>query len=173
VKASWRARLLGLTTSIALHLTTCQDGKRLLKDYSGLEEKEDEQRCYLYVITWRQRGPCKIGIAGTPLERLRGLQGANPYELKIAYLWLFNSVDAALKAEQGALFDAKAVRLKGEWVNLTMQAANKLVSTAIRRRGLSCMEVDRHSKKKKPASPSAEIERARRAMAEYHRLNRE
>ena len=139
----------------------------------GLDQNEDERRCYLYVITWRQRGPCKIGIAGKPLERLSGLQCANPYELKIAYLWLFNRTDIALQAEQGALFDAAKARLKGEWVNLTMQAAYKLVDRAIRRRGLVGMEVDRHRRKQKPALPSAEVERARRAMAEYHRLNRE
>ncbi len=71
----------------------------------------------IYFIQAGENGPIKIGRADNPQERLKQLQTANPYELKM--LWVENTLDtlgqseAEYELELHQLF--KLLKIRGEW----------------------------------------------------------
>ena len=121
---------------------------------------------WVYVMHWQDRGPCKVGVAGDPLQRKRELQGGNPYRLKMFDALGFNSADLAFEMERATLARLKHCRLSGEWLDATPIQVRDAVLECVAKRGL------RPRQWKEPQKP-VDPERARRAMAEYHRLNRE
>lgn len=75
---------------------------------------------WIYVIAWSPAGPCKVGVAGNPLQRVRGLQVACPFVLKTHRAFLFSTENAYL-IEKALLADLKAHALQGEWVMLSVE----------------------------------------------------
>jgi len=66
----------------------------------------------IYFIQAGENGPIKIGESDHPEERLRQLQIANPYELKL--LWVYDDDESEWnEAKIQALFDHELIR--GEW----------------------------------------------------------
>lgn len=85
---------------------------------------------WVYVICWRQRGPCKIGVSDWPKKRLTALQSAHPYKLYLVKALGTKSANAAYKIEQDALFRLRGVRLQYEWVDATAKQTLDAVVSA-------------------------------------------
>ena len=66
----------------------------------------------IYFIQAGKNGPIKIGQSDDPKERLNQLQTANPYELKI--LWLFD-YDGGDWDEQAIHKEFRHELIRGEW----------------------------------------------------------
>ncbi len=65
----------------------------------------------VYFIQCGHNGPVKIGKSDEPLARLRALQSANPYELK-----LINGIDGASIVEEKLIQKRfQHLRIRGEW----------------------------------------------------------
>lgn len=90
----------------------------------------DRQVCWVYVICWRKRGPCKIGVALDPRSRLSELQVANPYKLHIWRAFGVMGRALAFEAERRALGRLYGRRLQGEWVDVTVNQAADTVWAA-------------------------------------------
>lgn len=72
---------------------------------------------YLYVFAAdRAANPlCKVGLSASPEKRLRSLQTACPYPLKIVELWDFPDREFASEAENLAHAALKKFSTHGEW----------------------------------------------------------
>ncbi len=92
--------------------------------------------CWVYIICWRQRGPCKIGVANTPHDRLAGLQTANPFKLHIWRAYGFANGSIAFEIEGLALGRLHGVRMEGEWVNATVKQTEEVIMAICAGRGL-------------------------------------
>lgn len=105
---------------------------------------------WVYVICWRQRGPCKIGFATLPHERRAGLQTGSPYKLHVWRAFGTKDSGVAFRVEALALARLGGVRLQGEWVNATVNQASDAVIAAFTK---TCSEApvvydkDKHKQK--------------------------
>lgn len=87
----------------------------------------------MYVVGESEFGPCKIGYADRPRHRLSSLQTGNPRKLT-----LFCEVEcppnyrmAERIAHRLAAYGKRNEILCGEWFNITVQSAIKIVDEAI------------------------------------------
>lgn len=68
----------------------------------------------IYFIQCGKNGPIKIGVSEDPIERLRQLQTANPYELKL--LWVHDPKKLGDEiTEQGLHAELEHENIRGEW----------------------------------------------------------
>lgn len=77
-------------------------------DFSQTREKREEVS-WIYFIQQHQ-GLLKIGFSISPLERLKSLQTANPYPLKV-----FAIVQGTMREEKALHARLASFRLEGEW----------------------------------------------------------
>lgn len=63
----------------------------------------------------RKKGPIKVGVTMDIDERLRSLQTANPYELKVLASICCKSKRHAFELEQDIHVKLKRYRVRGEW----------------------------------------------------------
>lgn len=83
----------------------------------------------IYVISESVNGPCKIGIGGVPLKRLRALQVGNPRRLRLVQVW---DAESALRIERMAHnFAGYANQLIGEWFSISEAQAIVAVEKAL------------------------------------------
>ena len=77
---------------------------------------------YLYVISSRDEGPCKIGISSDPSARLKQLQTGHPEKLVLRYV---EPVEPARVKIYETLIHRHMsyMRSHGEWFKLTVQEA--------------------------------------------------
>lgn len=137
--------------------------------------KSHTKRCWLYVICWQRRGPVKIGIARNLPERLRGLQGANPYRLGIFKGYACQSFEIAFSLERKAHKRLHGRRLRGEWFQATALEAATAIEYVLREhdaqvilwRGSRSAETIAAKKRK----ITEEMARATAAMREYEIQN--
>ena len=87
------------------------DAEKAARGHNGLT--------WVYVICWRSRGPCKIGVSDWPKKRLTALQSAHPYKLFLVKALGVQSATTAYNIEQAALFRLRGVKLQYEWVDAT------------------------------------------------------
>jgi hypothetical protein len=127
-----------------------------------------DERTWVYVVCWRRRGPTKVGIAESPIERLLGLQGGNPYRLRIFTAFGFGTRTQALDVEQTTLQWLKARRLEGEWIDATPIQVRDKIQQFLRKREYKWTDWDTVSPKK----PN-DWTRAAKAIDEYNRLRNE
>lgn len=69
---------------------------------------------HLYIIQCGENGPLKIGISANVEKRLRGLQSANPYPLRLVHSVRVGVERAALLEQEFHRWFAP-YRLTGEW----------------------------------------------------------
>jgi len=87
---------------------------------------------YLYVIAETKRGPCKIGFAANPEQRLSLLQCGNPRKLVLEYKREVTGIHDANAVERMAHAHAgERNRLVGEWFDLAVYGAIACVDLAI------------------------------------------
>jgi len=88
-------------------------------------------RTSVYVIA-AENGPVKIGIAQNPFKRLKELQTGAAVPLRVAYAQEANSPSAAKEIERLAHEAAAGASLRGEWFDLSVEAASRTIRTAAR-----------------------------------------
>ena len=71
---------------------------------------------YLYVISYADPGPCKIGYAANPDRRLVAMQTGNHLELRIYSVWSCKHLTAP-KLERHIHALLRPLRIRGEWYN--------------------------------------------------------
>ena len=89
------------------------------------------QACSVYVVAWRRKGPCKIGVAKDPAARVAELQTASPHRLRIFAAYVLPDEAAAFSVESETLRRFDQHRLCGEWLNLPVVMARGAVVLAI------------------------------------------
>lgn len=92
-------------------------------------------RTTLYIISWREKGPIKFGVAIDPVHRLGQLQGANPLRLRIFAAWWLHSYEAAYAVETTCLKEVEVFALTGEWANINVSQARKVAKMVFKRLG--------------------------------------
>lgn len=90
----------------------------------------------IYCVAWSARGPAKVGIADSPVDRLSELQVGNPYRLQIYSAIVVRNRDAAFLVEQTILQEMFPCRLVGEWLRLPPARLRDLILSTCKRFGL-------------------------------------
>lgn len=79
---------------------------------------------YVYLIQCGDSNYYKIGVSENVCERVKSLQMANPFTLRLIIVASFGSQEAARSAETDAHHSLRDSRIHGEWFELTpLQAA--------------------------------------------------
>ena len=84
---------------------------------------------YVYVIS-AKGGPCKIGIAVDPRERLLDIQVSHYLPLHVSFSILAGA--NAMKVEQYAHWLLRAQRIRGEWFQASIEESVDAVHRAVR-----------------------------------------
>ena len=99
--------------------------------FLAIREPSFTQASNVYVVAWRRKGPCKIGVSLDPAARLEGLQGGNPNRLRIFHAYVLPDEAAALSVE-GKILDRFAQhRQCGEWLDLPVVMVRDAVMQVI------------------------------------------
>ena len=78
---------------------------------------------YIMAPTKAQR-PVKVGISNDPWKRLASVQTGSPIKLEVVEIYGCESRDEATALERKFHDHHRAVRLSGEWFNITADDAN-------------------------------------------------
>lgn len=80
---------------------------------------------FLYIIAESPQGPCKIGIAGNPHQRLGNMQVGNCRILTIASLWECKRRSAEQMERLLHHLMAKQA-MRGEWFDISVEEAERV-----------------------------------------------
>lgn len=83
--------------------------------------RRPNQNDHVYLVAWSARGPTKVGVAVDPVARLKELQVACPYRLRL-YFAAVIAEGPAIPFEQALLDRFVGDRLIGEWIGLGPRA---------------------------------------------------
>lgn len=122
-----------------------------------------ENKCSVYVVGWREKGPLKVGIALDPVARLGDLQVACPYRLRIYKAFWLPDPDAARLIEDAALEVLSPDAMQGEWVNAPASIVSRVVIRAIERTKFPVMPW--RAEERERATRQATLERDARKAA--------
>lgn len=144
-------------------------GPVLRQSVAHLSETYVAGKTWVYLLHWQDRGPCKIGMADDPRQRLVELQVGNPYDLFLFEAWGFPERIHAQQIEAAILKRLKSCRLRGEWVNATPLQVATAMTALLKEMG--------HDPRMWEAAPKSykgrkkAYARAAAAMDEYRALN--
>jgi hypothetical protein len=85
----------------------------------------------VYILSEGKQGPCKIGVTTARNDRARfiSLQTGNPRELFPEYMF---PTDRSYEIERLAHERLWPKRIRGEWFNVTVEEANKVIDNIYR-----------------------------------------
>lgn len=76
-------------------------------------------------------GPCKIGVAKIPTDRLSSHQSSNVREVEFARYWLTVGSPVSLRIERWVMSDLADNGIRGEWFDVTADQMADSVERAI------------------------------------------